>query len=176
MTRAAALALAGLVAACATTPAPRQPLPALAGVPEAFEMSGRMSLRRGDISDIARLRWTHRGAADTWVFASPLGNEVARIESDANGARLEQGGAAPVESASSFAELADRAVGVPIDPSMLVAWLHASGPAQGGDWQVTIDESSPAGSVAVAKRLTARRGNVTVRLIVDEYRVLEPAR
>ncbi|HEX5129090.1 MAG TPA: outer membrane lipoprotein LolB [Usitatibacter sp.] len=176
MTRAAALALAGLLAACATAPVPRQSLPALAGVPEAFEMTGRMSLRRGDISDIARLRWTHRGAADTWVFASPLGNEVARIESDANGARLEQGGAAPVESAATFSELAQRAVGVALDPSMLVAWLHGSGPAQGEGWQVTIDEAGPAGSVSVAKRLTARRGNVTVRLVVDDYRVLEPAR
>ena len=90
--------------------------------------------------------------------------------------RLEQGGAAPPEQAQSFAELSERAIGVPLDPSMLVAWLHGSGPMQGGDWQVTIDESTPAGTVDVARRLTARRGEVTVRLVVDEYRVLEPAR
>jgi outer membrane lipoprotein LolB len=176
LTRAAALALVGLVAACAVTPAPRQPLPPLSGVPEAFEMSGRLALRQGDRSEIARLRWTHRAASDLWVFASPLGNEVARIESDAKGARLEQGGAVPVEEAASFAELAERAIGVALDPSMLVAWLHASGPVQGGGWEVSIDESTPAGSVTVARRLTARRGEVTVRLAVDEYRVLEPAR
>lgn len=175
MTRAAALALAGLVAACALAPEPK-PLPALAGVPEAFEMSGRLSLRQGDRSEIARLRWTHRAASDVWVFASPLGNEVARIESDENGARLEQGGAAPVERAASFSELAERAIGVALDPSTLVAWLHGSGPARGEGWDVTIDEANPAaaGAVAVARRLTARRGDVTVRLVVDEYRVLDP--
>jgi outer membrane biogenesis lipoprotein LolB len=177
LTRAAALALAGLLAACAAAP-PQQSLPALAGVPEAFEMSGRLSVRQGDRSDIARLRWTHREGSDVWVFASPLGNEVARIESDASGARLEQGGAAPVERAASFSALAQRALGVALDPSTLVQWLHGSGPAQGGGWEVRIEESNPAspGAVAVARRLTAQRGEVTVRLVVDEYRVLDAAR
>jgi outer membrane lipoprotein LolB len=177
LTRAAVVALVGLLAGCAMAPAPqREPLPALAGVPEAFEMSGRLALRQGDRSEIARLRWTHRGSSDLWVFASPLGNEVARIESDAAGAKLEQGGAAPPEHAASFAELAERAIGVPLDPSTLVAWLHASGPLQGGDWNVAVEESTPAGSVTVARRITARRGEVTVRIVVDEYRVLEPVR
>jgi outer membrane biogenesis lipoprotein LolB len=177
LTRAAVLALVGLLAGCAMAPAPqREPLPTLAGVPEAFEMSGRLALRQGERSEIARLRWTHRGNSDLWVFASPLGNEVARIESDAGGAKLEQGGAAPAEHAASFAELAERAIGVPLDPGTLVAWLHSSGPLQGGDWNVAIEESTPAGSVTVARRITARRGEVTVRIVVDEYRVLEPAR
>jgi outer membrane biogenesis lipoprotein LolB len=169
------VALVGLLAGCAMAPAPqREPLPALARVPEAFEMSGRLALRQGDRGEIARLRWTHRGASDTWVFSSPLGNEVARIHSDAQGARLEQGGAAPVEEARSFAELSERAIGVPLDPTTLVKWLHGTGPLQGGDWNVTIDDSTPAGSVTVARRLTARRGDVTVRLVVDDYKVLEP--
>jgi outer membrane biogenesis lipoprotein LolB len=177
LTRAAVVALVGFLAGCAVAPSdPQQPLPALAGVPEAFEMSGRLSLRQGDRSEIARLRWTHRGASDLWIFASPLGNEVARIESDASGARLEQGGSAPVQEAASFAELSERAVGVALDPKMLVAWLHGSGPSTGSDWQVTIEESTQAGSVTLARRLTARRGDVTVRLVVDDYRVLEPPR
>ena len=177
MTRAAVLALVGFLAGCAIAPAPqREPLPALIGVPEAFEMTGRLALRQGDRSEIARLRWTHRGSSDAWVFASPLGNEVARIESDAQGARLDQGGAAPTEHARSFAELAERAIGVPLDPSTLVAWLHGTGQLQGGDWNVTIDESMPAGKVTVARRITAKRGEVTVRIVVDDYKVLEPAR
>jgi hypothetical protein len=175
LTRAGLVALAGLaVAACAVAPEPR-PLPALAGVPQAFEMSGRLALRQGDRSEIARLRWTHGPASDVWVFASPLGNEVARIESGEDGARLQQGGADPVE-APGFAELSERAIGVALEPSMLVAWLHASGPMRGGAWEVTIDESAPAGSVSIARKLTARRGDVTVRLVVDDYRVLEPGR
>jgi outer membrane biogenesis lipoprotein LolB len=170
--RAAALALAALLTACAIAPAPPQAIPSLPGVPQAFEMSGRLALRQGDRSEIARLRWVHRGASDVWIFASPLGNEVARIESGASGARLSQGGQA-IE-ADTFADLTERAVGVAIDPSLLVGWLHGVEVRHGADWEVTIEESTPAGSVTIARRLTARRGDVTVRLVVDEYRPLEP--
>src|SRR5689334_380448 len=99
--RAAALALALLAGACASvTPTP---LPQLAGAPDAFEMSGRLALRQGQRSEIAKLRWTHRPASDLWVIASPLGNEVARIESSPAGATLRQadGGG---DEATSFAE------------------------------------------------------------------------
>ena len=173
MTRAAALALAGLAAACAIAPPTPQSLPALAGVPAAFEMSGRLALRQGDRSEIARLRWTHRPGSDRWVLASPLGNEVARIESGPQGARLERGGAEP-ELAASFAELSERMLGVALDPALLVGWLHGAGPRDSGEWRVTIDESQRAGSVDIARRLSAVRGETTVRLVVDEYRALDP--
>ncbi|MDQ3028068.1 MAG: outer membrane lipoprotein LolB, partial [Pseudomonadota bacterium] len=87
--RAAVPALALLLGACALAPK-TGPLPDLAGVPAAFEVTGRLSLRQGDRSDIAKLRWTHRPGRDLWVISSPLGNEVARIESGAQGATLTQ--------------------------------------------------------------------------------------
>ena len=175
MTRAATLALAMLLAACAVTPETRQPLPTLAAVPPAFEMSGRLALRQADRSEIARLRWTHRAGSDVWVFASPLGNEVARIVSSPTGARLEQGGGQALEAAS-FAELAERMLGVALDPELLVGWLHGTGPRESGEWKVTVEESQRAGSLDIARRLAATRGDVTVRLVVDEYRALEAAR
>jgi hypothetical protein len=52
--------------------------------------------------------------------------------------------------------------------------LHGTGVTKGGDWEVSVEESTPAGSVTIARRLTARRGDVTIRLVVDEYRPLEP--
>ena len=175
MTRAAALALAGLLASCALAPPERRELPALQGVPASFEMSGRLALRQGDRSEIARLRWTHRPSSDLWVIASPLGNEVARIESGPRGARLERGGAEP-EEAASFAELSERMLGIALDPALLVGWLHNAGPRESGDWRVTVEESQRAGSVDIARRLSAVRGEVTVRLAVDEYRALEAVR
>jgi outer membrane biogenesis lipoprotein LolB len=175
LTRAAALALAALAAACAVAPVPETPLPTLSAVPAAFEMSGRIALRQGDRSEIARLRWTHAPGSDRWVIASPLGNEVARIESGPRGARLERAGAAP-EEAGSFADLCERILGVALDPATLVGWLHGSAPAGGGDWRVSVEQSTRAGSIDIARRLSARRADVTVRLVVDEYRVLEAGR
>ena len=169
--RIAGFLAAALVAACATAPPP-QPFPQLSAVPADFEMTGRLAVRQGDRSDIATLRWTRKARADTWVIASPLGNEVARIDAGPRGATLAQAGAAP-EAAASFEELTQRLLGVPLDPNVIAGWLHASVPAQAaGDWQVTIDETQRAGDIDLARRITARRGDVMVKLVVDSYRAL----
>jgi outer membrane biogenesis lipoprotein LolB len=173
-TRAAAAALALLLGACAT--APRNPnLPDLTGVPQAFEMSGRLAWRDGQRNEIAGLRWTHRGVSDLWVIASPLGNEVARIESDASGATLTQASGGGVQ-ADSFAELTERALGVAIEPADLARWLHGAkppAPSREG-WNVTIEDTQKAGSVDIARRIIATRGEASLRLVVDDYRALPP--
>jgi outer membrane biogenesis lipoprotein LolB len=161
--------LAGWLAGCAMVPQPRE-MPALQGVPAAFEMSGRLSVRMADRSEIARLRWTREPGRDLWVIASPLGNEVARIESGAQGATLS--GAAN-EAAPTFAELTERLLGVPLEPAQLAAWLHGSVPSEvAGGWKVVLDETQRAGTVDLARRLTASRGDVVVRVVVDDYRAL----
>ena len=169
--RASFFLVAFLLGACASVPAPR-PLPQLESIPAAFEMSGRLAVRQGDRSEIARLRWTHARGSDSWVIASPLGNEVARIESTRNGARLTQAGG-PTEDAPSFQALTQRLLGVALDPVLLAAWLHGQPPAGGpSDWKFTMDETQEAGAVTLARRLTASRGDVVVRLVVDSYRPL----
>ena len=169
--RVAAPVLALLLGACALAPKSTV-LPELAGVPPAFEMSGRLALRQGDRSEIAKLRWTHRPGTDLWVIASPLGNEVARIESSPQGATLTQAGGGGVQ-ADSFAELTERVLGVALAPELLARWLHG-GAADGApsDWSVTVEEKQRAGTVDIARLMSARRGDTTVRLVVDEYRVV----
>jgi outer membrane biogenesis lipoprotein LolB len=157
------LALAG----CATV----TPFPQLASVPSAFETTGRLAVRQADRSDIAKVRWTHRDGRDVWVIASPLGNEVARIESTVDGAVMIANGG--TVEAPTFQDLTQRVLGVGIDPALLAEWLHvrtdAAGPA---GWQVSIDEVQDAGAVRLARRITATRGDVTVRWIVDSYEAI----
>ena len=164
----AALALS----ACALAPPAPTTLPSLAGVPSAFEMSGRIAVRQGDRNDIARLRWTHRPASDVWVIASPLGNEVARIESDAQGATLRQGG--EPQRAASFGALTEALLGVALEPAQLAGWLHAAeGALAPSDWKGVIEERQAAGAVTIARRMSATRGEVAVRLVVDDYKALD---
>jgi len=169
--RLAAWALALLLGACASFPPP-QPLPLLSAVPAAFELNGRLAVRQADRSEIARLRWTHRPGADVWIVSSPLGNEVARIESGPAGARLSQAAGAPREAAS-FAALTETVLGVALDPVLLAAWLHgADGDGAPSEWKVAVDERQEAGAISIARRISASRGDILVRLVVDEYRAL----
>jgi outer membrane biogenesis lipoprotein LolB len=170
MHRAAFLVAALVLASCAITPAPMT-LPSLEAAPAAFEMTGRLAVRLGERSDIAKLRWTHERAGDTWVISSPLGNEVARIEAGERGATLRRAGSPP-ESAADFASLTERLLGVPLDPVALAGWLHGGRSSMPGGWSVAVDETQRAGAIDIARRITASRGEVTVRLVVDEYRVL----
>jgi outer membrane biogenesis lipoprotein LolB len=137
-------------------------------------MTARLSIRQGDRSDIAKLRWTRKADSNQWVFSSPIGNEVARIESSARGATLERAGAER-EEAPSFEALTGRLLGVGLDPRELTAWLHAQPSARSApdEWKVTIDEKQAAGAIEIARRVTATRGDVVVKLVVDNYRVLE---
>lgn len=164
--------LALLAAGCATVAPPSAPLPQLTRAPEAFEMSGRIAIRQADRSDIAKLRWIHHADRDVWAIASPVGNEVARIESGRAGVVVTQAGAPP-EQAPSFAALTEKMLGVPLDPRTLSAWLHDKPGDAPGDWRVSIDETQQAGAVTLARRITATRGDVTVRLVVDEYQALQ---
>ena len=142
-------------------------------MPAAFEASGRLAVRQGDRSDIAKLRWTRHRDSDVWVISSPLGNEVARLESGARGTTLTRAGAAS-ESAQSFEALTQRLLGIALDPRAMAGWLHGSAPtAAPGDWKVSIDEKQRAGAVELARRLTATRGDTVVRLVIDDYRALE---
>ena len=169
--RIAALLLASALAACATLA--EAPLPRLESVPAAFEMTGRLAVRDGERSEIARLRWTRTRGGDVWVISSPLGNEVARIESGADGATLVQAGA-EAQHAASFPALTEELFGVALDPDWLAAGLHGQVPAGApSGWKLTVDETQPAGAVRLARRLTASRGDVVVRLVVDGYRALE---
>jgi outer membrane lipoprotein LolB len=170
--RGAAWVLLLFLAGCASLAPPPAPLPQLTEAPQAFEMSGRIAIRQGERSDIAKLRWIHHADRDVWAIASPLGNEVARIEAGKSGVVVTQAGAQP-QQVDSFEELTERMLGVPLNLPMLTAWLHAKVDRSPPEWKVTIDETQQAGEVALARRITATRGETVVRLVVDEYRALQ---
>ncbi len=91
--RLAAAALAVLLAACAALAPPETPLPQLAAVPAVLRDERAPRGARGPAQrDRAASLDRARGASDEWVVSSPLGNEVARIESTPHGATLTRAG------------------------------------------------------------------------------------
>ena len=172
MIRLAAVGAALLLSACAALSPPQAPLPSLTAVPKAFEMSGRIAVRHGQSSEIAQLRWTRHAGSDTWVIASPLGNEVARIESTPSGATLTRADGAS-QHAANFPELTREALGVALDPAALAQALHGETPRDVPDgWRFEVEETQASGPVRLAKRITVRGGDTVVRLVVDSYQPL----
>jgi outer membrane biogenesis lipoprotein LolB len=170
MKRFVLVAAAVLVSSCAALAPPLAPI-ALDGLPSSFEMSGRLSVAQAGRGDIARLRWTHAPATDLWVLASPVGTELARIERSGEGLVVERPGEAAVRAAS-FSRLSEQLLGAAIDERLLIAWLHGRPLAGPEGWRVTIDESQRLGDRDIARRITASRDEVTVKLVVDAYRVV----
>lgn len=159
-----------LVSSCAILEPSPAPIP-LDGLPASFEMSGRLSVAQPGRGDIAKLHWMHGPDADLWVLASPLGTELARIERGRDGLVVERPGEAPVHAAS-FSRLSGQLLGAAIDERLLVAWLHGRPLAGPEGWRVSIDESQRLGDRDVARRITASRDAVTVKLVVDAYRIV----
>lgn len=90
LSRAAALlGVMFLLAGCAaTSPRDVERRPPRESI-RAFEIEGRVSVKRGTENYAASLAWTHIGARDEILVTSPLGQGLAALVGDASGAQLE---------------------------------------------------------------------------------------
>jgi outer membrane lipoprotein LolB len=57
----------------------------LAAQATTFELTGRLSARRGNDALSANFRWTHERQRDELDLSSPLGQTIARLSGDASG-------------------------------------------------------------------------------------------
>lgn len=176
-------ALALMLAGCATD-APKSGLaPLTAGVlVERFALSGRMSIRQQDRLDTVKIEWQREGAREVMRFYSPLGGQLAELSVAADGAVLTRG--ETVEKAPSVTVLTSRLLGVALDTALLARWVQAidldNAAALAGDdrarrWSIQVEglravDGMP--SARVASRVDATEGDLRVRLVVDEFRVL----
>ena len=185
-----AVAAAGAVLLCSCAPAlvdrsaPASPLAAQAA---AFELTGRLSARRGNDALSANFRWTHEQQRDELDLSSPLGQTIARLSSDASGVYL-QTPDGRVETADDWAALTTRALGWPLPVEGLASWIQgvprAGVPAaverasdgmpaalrQDG-WSV-VYQAFERGSDGLSrpKRLTLDFPEVELRIAVDSWR------
>lgn len=186
--RAVAAAAVVLLSACAPALIERPSQPgALAARATAFELTGRLSARRGNDALSANFRWTHEAQRDELDLSSPLGQTIARLSGDASGVRL-QTPDGKIETASDWAALTTRALGWPLPVEGLAFWIQGA-PRDGAPaavdrasdgmaaalrqdgWSVVYQAFEPGSDgVSRPKRLTLDYADVELRIAVDSWR------
>ena len=181
------LALVGVLglSACATTPdaVPKTALRAVAEMPR-FQLEGRLQVRDAERSAVVGVDWQHGPERDVWLFTGPLGQGLARIETDAAGARMTLSDGRRFE-ADTAAELAESVLGVSAPFTELPRWVTArvregaevreldalGRPRQVIDRGWTIDYTEYAGGEpdGLPRKIDVHRGDTRLRLIVDAW-------
>jgi outer membrane lipoprotein LolB len=146
-----------------------------------FELRGRISVRINDRIESGQIRWSRSHGEDVMGLFSPLGTQVALVTQTEGGpARMRRG--ADVVEAATVDELAAELLGVEVGVDRIAGWVQGVGlrdgveseaqVAGGVSWRVTAEQYQPASPYRFARRITAIRGDVIVKLVIDEWRPL----
>jgi outer membrane lipoprotein LolB len=136
--------------------------------PELFEASGRLSVRQGERADHAHFVWQVTPQGESIVLNTPLGQGLAELRVDADGARLRRPASADLRAAD-LDQLAARVFGQPLPLAELRVWLRGARGASGrvDGWAVTV-LPGPAPQ-AWPRRLDASNGEVALTLLIDDW-------
>ena len=168
------VACALALGACATAPPVVFPEAAVPAVDATFDVSGRLSARRGGDGAVANFDWEHAPGRDTIALATPMGTTLAQLTRDADGAALTRPDR-PVERARDVATLADRMLSMPLPVESLAWWIRGV-PHPGSAHAI---ERDAAGRTSVLRQdgwaivYTYPEGEARPRVVVASYPELE---
>jgi outer membrane lipoprotein LolB len=152
----------------------------------AFDLKGRVAVKVDARGYTAELKWQHREAADDLWLYSPLGNVVATLHSDADGARLTEANGTVHES-SDVQALTREFLGWDLPLAGLSHWVRArpapvtevqnqERDAQSrltaltqNEWDIRYNEYQDAATLPASMNLQYR--NLRIRLIINEWRL-----
>ncbi|HSN41508.1 MAG TPA: lipoprotein insertase outer membrane protein LolB [Burkholderiales bacterium] len=178
------LAVAAAVSACATL-APESGVPPVSPAP--FDLSGRVLVSYGGRAFSSGVRWQHAPARDEIWLLSPVGQTLAYIVGEADGATLtaadqKQYRAASVESLTRqaldwelpLARLQYWVQGRPVPSSVPDAIGRAADGrltalTQDG-WRIAFVNYPPAEHGGLPRRLDLSSGAYEIRLVIDGWR------
>jgi outer membrane lipoprotein LolB len=121
--RAAAVGVVLALGACATVPTTAPPGAPEPAVDAPFDVSGRLSAKRGNEGAVASFDWNHAPGRDVIALATPMGTTLAQLTRDADGATLTRPDRPP-ERAADVATLADRVIAMPLPVERLAWWIR----------------------------------------------------
>jgi len=156
-----------------------------------WAVDGRIAISNGKDGGSGNLSWLHDDRVTRMSFRGVLGRGAWQIQADTSGARLELA-SGEVRHASSIAELVRKQIGWKIPVDALSWWIK--GLAQPDKWETrTLDEKGRLKSLQqfgwhvdfdkygepdsywLPAKLTARRDNYSVKMIVRKWHLGEEA-
>lgn len=153
---------------------------------QSFALEGRFSLRHEDKSYAGRLSWRHAADKDELLLASPFGQGMAEIISDAAGARL-TGSDGQSHVAVDAETLTQQVLGYPLPLTHLTDWVRGRGPTGHFDttdnfgrplrlrqdlWRIDYEYDSDDPQALPGRLFVQREGGLELRLRIDEWRRL----
>ena len=150
----------------------------------AFLLEGRLSATDGQQAASGRVEWAHAPRTDRLTLFSPLGQIVARLDIDADGARLASADGTQ-RVAPSADELLPEVLGVEVPSARLPRWLQGA-PQTDAEirqrdaagrpllvidqgWRIDYLGYVDARPDALPTRLDISRGEARIRLIIDSW-------
>jgi len=160
---------------------------ALATRPD-WSLQGRVALSNGRDGGSGRIDWQQQGGRYTVALSAPITRQSWRLSGDAGGARLEGLDGGPREGPDPalllreatrweipVAALADWVRGLPAPAAEHGPARIAYGPdgrvagIEQGGWTIAYTDWAPVDGIELPVRLDARRGEASVRLVVDAW-------
>ncbi len=160
-----------ILAACAELAPQADDAPRLGPPLDGFAANGRISLRQGQRSDHLQFDWQHAPGRDVVLFSSPIGQGLAELGRDARGAWLIVPGE-PERRAPDLAALAQRLFGAPLPLDVVADWLRGARPEPSGEvdgWRILVSETAPYRERRLPRRLEARRDDIELRIVIDDW-------
>lgn len=176
-----------LLAGCASTPPENRIVTRPVQTENtSFVLSGRIAVKHGNDRSLSSVRWTHHAEADEILFFAPLGQTVARIRTDTQGAVLDM----PFKhySAQDADELTQQLLGWRLPLTGLRYWVLAL-PSPNGAFDMEHDTN---GQVALLSQdgwiirytryaaetpdglplhLALQREGLEIKLLIDEWEI-----
>lgn len=155
-----------------------------------WTMTGRVALSNGKQGGSGRIEWTQDAGSSHLLLTAPVTRQGWRLDVDGAGATLTGVSGGPLQDTDAARLLRD-ATGWEIPVAALGCWLRAAaadvarfGPAridygadllprriEQGGWSIAYDgwKPDPSSALPMPARIDARRGNDSVRLVVDRW-------
>lgn len=174
------LPLAWLLTACASLPAP-PPRPERGSI-GSFSLEGRIAARQGERPYHAGISWRHGAQEDAILLTGPLGQGIAELTRDHQGARLVTAEGRTYQAAD-WAALAEEVLGLTLPLKELPHWLAARVDARSRDEQGRPRRALADGWIidylsyeseqpdALPTLMEMQRDDIDLRLKIDQWQI-----